>query len=423
MSLPKFSWDIDPVFLHIPLPWDQELGLRYYSLLFVFVFLGGYALLNWQVRRGGGTEEDAGDFIVYGVIGVLGGARLGHVLFYDLDKALRDPGWVLKIWTGGLASHGAVVGLIIAMYLFTKRRGIPFLEGSDRFAFSAALGATLVRLGNFFNSEIVGRVTDQSWGVQFPRYDHRAVEVPYRYPSQLFETAMGLVVLGALLVADRAWGKEKRPRGALISLFFALYFPGRFLVEFYKEYQTLEPTSMLTMGQWLSIPGACLGFYGLWWSFKHRPPVGWESREPDYDDEDYDDEDYDDEDYDDRRDADVDEEFAPRQRRRTRPKRRQSRQSERSTEDSRPARRKSKKSTAKKSTAEKRTSSRSPKPDADERPATSTKKKRKRKKKRKSSSAVDTRNDSPRSKREDATRAKKKARKKESPERDDADDE
>ncbi|HEY5376038.1 MAG TPA: prolipoprotein diacylglyceryl transferase family protein [Polyangiaceae bacterium] len=91
--------------------------LRYYSLLFVVVFLGGHALLNWQIKRGGGGPEVAGDFIVYGVLGVLIGARLGHVLFYDLDHALEDPIWVFKIWTGGLASHGAVVGLIIAMEL------------------------------------------------------------------------------------------------------------------------------------------------------------------------------------------------------------------------------------------------------------------------------------------------------------------
>jgi prolipoprotein diacylglyceryl transferase len=173
--VPKFIWDLDPVLLRI-----GSYELRYYSLLFVAVFLGGYWLLNWQFRRGGADDEEAGDFIVYGVLGVLVGARLGHVIFYDLDKALKDPIWVFKIWTGGLASHGAVIGLILAMYLFTKRRGIPFLEGADRFSFSAALGATLVRLGNFFNSEIVGRRTDQTWGVQFPRFDHELAEVPYR---------------------------------------------------------------------------------------------------------------------------------------------------------------------------------------------------------------------------------------------------
>src|SRR6187399_1335164 len=79
----------------------DPLEIRWYSLLFVGVFLGGYSLLNWQIRRGGGGTEVAGDFIVYGVLGVLLGARLGHVLFYDLDHALEDPVWILKIWTGG----------------------------------------------------------------------------------------------------------------------------------------------------------------------------------------------------------------------------------------------------------------------------------------------------------------------------------
>ena len=253
--------------------------LRYYSMLFVVVFLGGHALLNWQIKRGGGSPEIAGDFIVYGVIGVLVGARLGHVLFYDLDKAIEDPIWVLKIWTGGLASHGAVVGLIIAMYLFTKRRGVPFLEGADRFAFAAALGATVVRIGNLFNSEIVGRVVpDQSWGMRFPRADHMEntpLSAPLRYPSQVYEIALGTAVFVGLLIADRVMGKEKRPRGAMISWFFALYFTGRLYTEHYKEIEALDPHSVITMGQYLSVLPALLGWYGLYWSFKQKLPVGW----------------------------------------------------------------------------------------------------------------------------------------------------
>ena len=280
--MPEFTWNLDPAILHI-----GSYELRYYSLLFVGVFLGGYALLNWQVQRGGGDEEDAGDFIVYGVLGVLLGARLGHVLFYDLEATLENPLRVFEIWKGGLASHGAVIGLILAMFLYTRRRGIPFVEGSDRFVFSAALGATLVRLGNFFNSEIVGRVTDQTWGVRFPRYDKGLAEVPLRHPSQLYEAALGLVVLGLLYWWDKFLGKERRPRGALISFFFLTYFPGRFLVEYFKEYQTLPPDSPLTMGQYLSIPGVLIGLYGTWWAFKRRHPVGWDIDE-DYDDEDED---------------------------------------------------------------------------------------------------------------------------------------
>ncbi len=317
--MPNFTWDIDPLAVQIskgPLLWvvggialvmlltglakkqgdvalfglfmgailavaskflPDPMGIRYYSLLFVGVFLGGYALLNWQVKRGGGTEEVAGDFIVYGVLGVLLGSRLGHVLFYDLDKALEDPLWVLQIWTGGLASHGAVLGLILAMFIFTRKRNVPFLEGADRFAFSAALGATLVRVGNFFNSEIVGRVVpDQSWGVRFPRFDNHVAEAPLRYPTQLFEVLLGLVALLSLYVADRALGKEKRPRGALISVFFIVYFAGRFTVEFFKEFQAKQDyTSALTMGQWLSIPGFALGVFGLVWALKTHLPAGW----------------------------------------------------------------------------------------------------------------------------------------------------
>lgn len=254
----------------------DTVSLRYYSLLFVVVFLGGHALLNWQVKRGGGSPEVASDFIVYGVLGVLVGARLGHVLFYDLDQALKDPWWVFKIWTGGLASHGAVVGLIIAMYVFCKRRGVPFLEGSDRFAFSATLGATVVRIGNLMNSEIVGRVVpDQSWGMRFPRHDHNVAEVPLRYPSQIYEILLGTFVFIGLLIADRAMGYEKRPRGALISWFFVLYFGGRLFTERYKEIEALPPDSAITMGQYLSFPGVLLGLYGLWRAYKRREPAGW----------------------------------------------------------------------------------------------------------------------------------------------------
>ena len=305
----------------------DPLEIRWYSLLFVGVFLGGYSLLNWQIRRGGGGEEVAGDFIVYGVLGVLLGARLGHVLFYDLKHALEDPMWVFKIWTGGLASHGAVIGLVLVMFLFTRRHGVSFLEGADRFSFSAALGATLVRVGNFFNSEILGRPTNSDWGIRFPLAD--GANAPLRYPTQLYEVGLGLFVMLALYLVDRRL-KEKRPRGLLISIFFVLYFAGRFVVEFYKEYQVFSPEQTpLTMGQYLSLPGFFLGVYGVQWSLRKKLPAGWprdkddELDEDEDEDEDDDFEDEDDELEDERRshrraktkakpkslDADVDEEF------------------------------------------------------------------------------------------------------------------
>jgi prolipoprotein diacylglyceryl transferase len=312
--VPKFTWNIDPALLHI-----GSYELRYYSLIFVAVFLGGHALLRWQMTRGGADEEDASDFFVYGVLAVLIGARLGHVVFYDYEKALADPIWVLKIWTGGLSSHGAVIGLLVAMYLFTKRRGISYVEGMDRFAFAAALGATLVRVGNFFNSEIVGKPTDQTWGVKFPRYD-QAADVPYRHPTQVYEVLLGLFVLLVLYIVDRVSGKEKRPRGLLVSTFFVVYFGGRFFIEFFKELQveSIEKAVGLTMGQILSIPCFLAGVIGLVLSLTKKIPVGWYSDEDadeidENDDEEEgedEDEDESDEDESDQDDSDQDEDEA-----------------------------------------------------------------------------------------------------------------
>lgn len=275
--LPKFTWDIDPVLFYYPnwlsfLPGD---GIRYYSLLFVGVFLGGYRLLDWQIRRAGGPEEDANDFVIYGVLGTLIGSRLGHVFLYEWDHFLRDPLFLLQIHKGGLASHGATTGLVVAMWLFTRRKRQSFLEGADRFSFSAALGATLVRIGNWFNSEIVGRKTDQTWGVYFPRFDRDVPGPVYRHPSQLYEVFLGLVVLLSLYLWDKKLGEEKRPRGAMISMFFAVYFTGRFIVEYFKEFQAWAVGLPLTEGQFYSIAPALLGYFGIYWSLKKKIPAHW----------------------------------------------------------------------------------------------------------------------------------------------------
>ncbi len=274
--MPALTWDVDPILVFFPawLSWLPVDGIRYYSLLYVGVFLGGYKLLDWQIRRAGGGPEDASDFVLYGVVAVLGGARMGHVFFYEWDRFVKDPLWLFKIHEGGLASHGATLGLLLAMKVFTKLRGQSFVEGCDRFAYSAALGSILVRIGNLFNSEIVGRVTNADWGVRFPRYD-RIPDPPLRHPSQIYEACLGLLVMAALLSVDRALGKEKRPRGVMISTFMALYFTGRFIVEYFKEYQPGETAVGLTTGQWLSVVPAALGYAGLVISLKKRIPARW----------------------------------------------------------------------------------------------------------------------------------------------------
>jgi prolipoprotein diacylglyceryl transferase len=255
-------WDIDPVFFYIP---GTELAVRYYGLIFALVFLAGFLLFYRQTLRGGGTPDDAFDIILPGFIGLLLGARLGHVLFYNFDRFLSEPAWVFRIWEGGLASHGATLGLTAALIYYAYRHKLPILTVTDRFAFSAALGASLIRLGNFFNSEIVGRVTDGPFGVKFPYYDQSPVALcPARYPSQLVEFAMGGFIFAILLWADRRLGGQKRPRGVLSGLFLTLYFLGRFLVEFIKERQGPNDDFWLSRGQLLSLPALAFGIILLW---------------------------------------------------------------------------------------------------------------------------------------------------------------
>ncbi len=268
----QFTWDIDPVIL----PLWGGFGFRYYGLLFSLVFVIGFFFFRWQVRRAGGSEDDAYDVVLPIALGTIIGARLGHVFFYNAPLAIRDPLWIFQFWKGGLASHGAFIGILIAIWYYAHKHRQSYLEVLDRCTFSVATGAILVRIGNLFNSEIVGRVTGGDWGVRFPRFDMLPpAHCPLRHPSQLYEAFMGLAVMGLLLWADRHYGKEKRPRGVLTGVFIGGYFTGRFLVEFFKEYHVLPTAIPLTMGQFLSIPAAILGYTILRISLQRGQPAHW----------------------------------------------------------------------------------------------------------------------------------------------------
>jgi len=266
--LPEFVWNVDPVLLRF-----SGLEFRYYGLLLEGAILLGFSLFSWQIRRGQGAGEEAGEFLIIGTPALLIGARIAHCVFYDLDHLLANPTWLLKIGGGGLASHGAAIGLALAMYVFTRRRAIPFLDGTDRLTFATALAVVLVRCGNWFNSEIAGRVTDGTWGVAFPRYDMGG-DVPLRHPAQLYEAALGVLLFGALLVCDRAWAREGRARGALTGVLLVGYFSGRFLLEFVKEPEGPR-FGWLDMGQVLSLPAIACGVFVLWRSLRTPLPAGW----------------------------------------------------------------------------------------------------------------------------------------------------
>ena len=257
-----FIWNLSPEIVRL-----GPFSIRYYSLLFVGVFLLGFVLWQWQMRRYGAEDEKIDKFLIWSIIAVVVGARLGHCIFYNPEYYLTAPWKIFMTWKGGLSSHGATAGLVAALWFFAYRFKYPFGEVMDRFTMSACVGATLVRIGNFLNSEIVGSVTDVPWAVRFMRYTDQGAYP--RHPSQIYEVFLGIFVFLVLYFTDRSLG-EKRPRWLMTGLFFSLYFSGRFFVEFFKEYQTLDPTFPLTMGQILSILPALFGIALTVWSVRKK---------------------------------------------------------------------------------------------------------------------------------------------------------
>jgi phosphatidylglycerol:prolipoprotein diacylglycerol transferase len=262
-------WNIDPIFLEL-----GPLEIRYYGLFFSLSLFFAYLLSRHFFKRKKWDLEKLDVLALYLVLGAIIGARLGHIVFYELDFYLAQPSRILQIWKGGLASHGAAIGVLTGYILFlwkherkkfTKKKfKETFFKYADPIVITIALPAAMVRLGNFFNSEIVGRPTDGPFGVVFERVDDLA-----RFPSQLFEFAIGAVILAILWPLWEKTHKQRKP-GFFFGLFTLLYFSLRFSVEFFKEYPLHENFFNLTTGQILSLPFILLGAVILAHSWKKR---------------------------------------------------------------------------------------------------------------------------------------------------------
>jgi prolipoprotein diacylglyceryl transferase len=241
------TWNVDPVLLSV-----GPFSIHWYGLLFT----GGILLASWLglplARRDGLPAEEQDTLLWWIVIGVVVGARLGHVLFYEPARYFGHPLEILAIWHGGLASHGGVLGLLVALVLFARRRGIPPLPLFDAAAVVAPLTGAAIRIGNFFNSEIIGRPSGLPWAVTFLRVD----DVP-RHPAQLYEAlAYGVIGIGLLRAARL---RQSRP-GRLLGWSLVLVFSTRFLLEFLKEPQVAaEAGWLLDLGQLLSLPAIVAG--------------------------------------------------------------------------------------------------------------------------------------------------------------------
>lgn len=264
-------WNVGPEIVQL-----GPFTLRWYGLLFALGFFLGFFLMRWMFRREGKPEQDLDPLLVYMLVGTIVGARLGHVLFYEPAYYLSQPWLILQVWKGGLASHGGTLGILIALYLYARKRPKqPYLWLLDRMAVPTALGATFIRLGNLFNSEILGIPTDKPWAFVFERAGSLlpADRLVPRHPAMLYESLSYFAIFWLLLWVYRKYG-AKTPHGLLLGLFLVLVFTARFFIEFVKLHQADFTTDLpLRMGQMLSIPFVVGGLALLVRAGRTRPPA------------------------------------------------------------------------------------------------------------------------------------------------------
>ena len=264
-------WNANPELFHI-----GGFAVRWYSLLFVSGFILGFFIFQWFFKREKLDPRLLDSLLVTLIVGTIVGARLGHCLFYQPDYYLGSWEGFLEIfmpWKGGLASHGGTIALFIAMWWFAhkygKRHGIDFVWLVDHLSFAVCFAATFIRLGNLFNSEIYGGVTNLPWGFVFVRNG----ETEPHHPTQLYE-ALSYLILGLVLLAIYKYRSEKTWRGTFIGLFLIGCFGSRFLIEFIKNDQVdFEAGMALNMGQILSIPFVLLGIGFLVYAYKKKLPA------------------------------------------------------------------------------------------------------------------------------------------------------
>ena len=265
------NWSVNPEIFAL-----GPLSVRWYGLLFISGFILGWYIFKWFFNREDIPETLLDPLLYTLLIGTIVGARLGHCLFYQPDYYLGS--WqgfweIFMPWKGGLASHGGTIALIFAMIWFARKYGrrhdFDFIWILDHLAIAVCFAATFIRLGNLFNSEIYGDVTNLPWGFVF---ELRGETLP-KHPTQLYE-ALSYFLLGVALTGIYKFKADKVYRGFFIGTFFIGCFGMRFLIEFIKEPQVMfEQNMVLNMGQLLSIPFVLMGIGLLIYSYKKKQPV------------------------------------------------------------------------------------------------------------------------------------------------------
>lgn len=265
--LDAIIWNADPVFFTL-----GPLTIRWYGLMFAVGFWLGYMIMARMFKHEGAPEKWLGTLLIWVVCATVIGARLGHVFFYEWSYYSQHPIDILKIWEGGLASHGGTIAIVIAVILFsiftTKRSP---LWTFDRLVIPIALVGAMIRIGNLMNSEIYGHATDLPWAFMFIRSRewHQLYEGVGCHPTQIYESLCYLALFGLLMWMYWKKNAEERP-GLIFGVFFIVLFSSRFLIEFVKNDQVaFEADMALNMGQLLSIPFVVIGIGLVIWAYTH----------------------------------------------------------------------------------------------------------------------------------------------------------
>jgi prolipoprotein diacylglyceryl transferase len=256
-------WNPDPEIVRL----FGSFSLRYYSLLFVTGLILGYQIVKYFYKKEGLSLEQLDKLAMWVFVATVLGARLGHCLFYEPEYYLKHPiEMLLPIqitdgnvsFTGyqGLASHGGILAVFIAIVWFCRKTKTPVFSVLDKISVGGALTGAFIRLGNFFNSEIIGKATKANYGVVFERVDQVV-----RHPAQLYESVAYFMIFLLLFILYRNQNL-KRQHGFIFGLFFTLLFVSRFIIEFFKINQVnFEDNLTFNMGQLLSVPFILMGLY------------------------------------------------------------------------------------------------------------------------------------------------------------------
>lgn len=271
--LMSIFWDFDPVMFRI----GESFEIRYYGLMWALAIGLAAVMFDRFVKREGLPEKVSESIFYFGTLATIIGSRVGHCLFYEPDKYLAEPLRILTdIRDGGMASHGAAIGLLIGLWLFSRRNKLPYLWSLDRIMIVVAIGGAFVRFGNLFNSEIIGAPTDAPWGFIFARLYPAGTPVEVmvaRHPAQIYEALCYIATFVVLMWLYYKRDVARRRPGLMFGVGLIGIFLTRFVIEFIKENQeAFEESWTLNMGQWLSVPFIVMGITLIIYALR-RPEI------------------------------------------------------------------------------------------------------------------------------------------------------